>query len=575
MVGRAGAGHLQANVTNAAVVWFYNNADPQSGWRPLGGDTQNARVIPGDSSDAHLAITGAGNFACAIHAVVSDDSGLKGFDVYEGGDHLVVARFKPGMATPGALDSQKSFSSGSWLALDELVYNAANTGPSINAKPSTNDFVFTESGVPAVAWVDAEHNGFAYLSVWPDYPSSLPTDREGFSVAAHAGPSAGAIPPTNSTSPGYSDATGLSIDVYGEAVFVAITDNTSKKAFVSYVDLSDSHAQWQSLATATRDLLPQDQDRAVCSDSLASQTTRDAQNHIKVACNGDILMGHILSKSTAPFGVASLALNGNPLLASSQALPTAPTTCTHGTNQVITNENFEVGEDTSSSWKNGLMSDRTGFGHYLGPLTGAGDIMSKTFAVPHEASSLAFSYDFYNIDGLGSNQVLYVKVDNQRIDFPYMMANSKSGTNGGISWSYTSAGPKFTTQMTIPPSYFSDGFVRIQFDLYHSMISEANLKAGIDKVSLIAACPSIRRVEETTTADERKTEAAGEVGHYYCSAADFPCADDGQSVHVCHYSSRLGYQTFCVPEPDSEVLRFYKNDYCGPCVQGFGGINAE
>jgi hypothetical protein len=41
-------------------------------------------------------------------------------------------------------------------------------------------------------------------------------------------------------------------------------------------------------------------------------------------------------------------------------------------------------------------------------------------------------------------------------------------------------------------------------------------------------------------------------------------------VHVCHYSARLGYQTFCIPEADSEVLRFYKNDYCGPCVGGYG-----
>merc|ERR1712118_638176 len=28
-------------------------------------------------------------------------------------------------------------------------------------------------------------------------------------------------------------------------------------------------------------------------------------------------------------------------------------------------------------------------------------------------------------------------------------------------------------------------------------------------------------------------------------------------VHVCHYSSRDGYKTFCVPESDSDALRFY------------------
>ena len=41
-------------------------------------------------------------------------------------------------------------------------------------------------------------------------------------------------------------------------------------------------------------------------------------------------------------------------------------------------------------------------------------------------------------------------------------------------------------------------------------------------------------------------------------------------VYVCHYSSRKGYQTFCVPEGDSDILRFYAHDYCGPCEGGQG-----
>jgi hypothetical protein len=41
-------------------------------------------------------------------------------------------------------------------------------------------------------------------------------------------------------------------------------------------------------------------------------------------------------------------------------------------------------------------------------------------------------------------------------------------------------------------------------------------------------------------------------------------------VYACHYSARHGYQTFCVPEPDSDILGFYPKDYCGPCVGGYG-----
>ena len=59
-------------------------------------------------------------------------------------------------------------------------------------------------------------------------------------------------------------------------------------------------------------------------------------------------------------------------------------------------------------------------------------------------------------------------------------------------------------------------------------------------------------------------------GHF-CVSEDYPCGDDEDRVFVCHYSARDGYKTFCVPEPDSDVLAFYPKDYCGPCIGGYGG----
>ena len=44
-------------------------------------------------------------------------------------------------------------------------------------------------------------------------------------------------------------------------------------------------------------------------------------------------------------------------------------------------------------------------------------------------------------------------------------------------------------------------------------------------------------------------------------------------VYVCHYSVRDGYKTFCVPEADSDALRFYPKDYCGQCVGIIDGAN--
>jgi hypothetical protein len=100
--------------------------------------------------------------------------------------------------------------------------------------------------------------------------------------------------------------------------------------------------------------------------------------------------------------------------------------------------------------------------------------------------------------------------------------------------------------------------------------------AGIDNVRLTAACDSAQRrdlehvvLDQTLPVSEPDMNAKD--GGFYCSTEDFPCQGAG-NVHVCHYDARRGYQTFCLPEADTEVLRFYSNDYCGPCVDGYSGI---
>jgi hypothetical protein len=60
------------------------------------------------------------------------------------------------------------------------------------------------------------------------------------------------------------------------------------------------------------------------------------------------------------------------------------------------------------------------------------------------------------------------------------------------------------------------------------------------------------------------------VNGHFCASEDFPCGEKDNMVYACHYSARHGYQTFCVPEPDSDILGFYPKDYCGPCVGGYG-----
>jgi hypothetical protein len=74
--------------------------------------------------------------------------------------------------------------------------------------------------------------------------------------------------------------------------------------------------------------------------------------------------------------------------------------------------------------------------------------------------------------------------------------------------------------------------------------------------------------KEGVSASEPSSD--GKDGHF-CVSEDYPCGEQLDRVYVCHYSARDGYKTFCVPEPDSDVLAFYPKDYCGPCVGGYGG----
>lgn len=65
--------------------------------------------------------------------------------------------------------------------------------------------------------------------------------------------------------------------------------------------------------------------------------------------------------------------------------------------------------------------------------------------------------------------------------------------------------------------------------------------------------------EEDNTAIRNRNSA------HHCANEDYPCGD-GDDVFICHYSARDGYKTYCVSEPDSDIVGHYPKDYCGQCV---------
>jgi hypothetical protein len=109
------------------------------------------------------------------------------------------------------------------------------------------------------------------------------------------------------------------------------------------------------------------------------------------------------------------------------------------------------------------------------------------------------------------------------------------------------------------------------------------------KLHCVTQCPDRRLLEvDSSPTDVIKKTEAGSYGSaitqgsapaganypivdgHFCASEDFPCGETDNMVYACHYSARHGYRTFCVPEPDSDLLGFYPKDYCGPCVGGYG-----
>jgi hypothetical protein len=101
-------------------------------------------------------------------------------------------------------------------------------------------------------------------------------------------------------------------------------------------------------------------------------------------------------------------------------------------------------------------------------------------------------------------------------------------------------------------------------------LSTGNEGAG-SRRNLAATNSNEGSTEDFEALTERKKEAepSDDSEEPFCVIEDYPCGPNNDKVYVCHYSARDGYKTFCVPEADSDALRFYPKDYCGQCVGGY------
>jgi hypothetical protein len=127
------------------------------------------------------------------------------------------------------------------------------------------------------------------------------------------------------------------------------------------------------------------------------------------------------------------------------------------------------------------------------------------------------------------------------------------------------------TQTADVEVYISDSSISYGSSLNRCGSEELGSCSFVYKIpcSVDAACDDQARRLENNEANPDSDEFEDTP---FCVHEDFPCEGDEENmVYVCHYSSRAGYQTFCIPEMDSDILRFNKNHHCGPC-DGWNGI---
>lgn len=331
--------------------------------------------------------------------------------------------------------------------------------------------------------------------------------------------------------------------------------------------------------------------------------TKRVAYHFRIPCNTVcIRQGEFADPPATP--------KPSPTAVSTTRTSTEESTCDESV--VVEYQDFE--SSSYGTWKNGIISYDPVLTKFLGRLNKENNHVDNTFFVSSKASSVTVEFIMYEIDQWDSNDGFIVTVNSNRVDLGQFyeedqtenMMNYESGSKGGISWLRYSITPAMDVaynsayadqahkvELLIPPSYYADGTLDIELRV-NMLKSIENESAGIDnfKVTAHGLCFSrdlalsdglvlplkagpnrlldenYMLYDQASQITNKKAGKEGETPH--CSLKEFPC-EDKQKVHICHYNPHIGYQTFCVSEDESDIVQFYANSYCGPCVGSFGG----
>lgn len=286
---------------------------------------------------------------------------------------------------------------------------------------------------------------------------------------------------------------------------------------------------------------------------------------------------------TGPTAISHLTLceNRDETKAPSLA-PTAVPSTARAQNEVACNrdvvEDYET-EGQSDSWENGSEYDDPIFTTFLGRLGQEHPQVSKVFTVPEAADSIDLTFEVYDIDGMPEDDRVLVGIQGSYVDLNLFTSDGTKKYYNDIEVTGSAQSTRrisfkydydtvYSVSMRVPKYWYKDYNYKLPISFKIETTKTISSESyGIDNLRLHANC---MRRELQDVAPVAEPDENGDDNPFYCSSNDFPCEGGNGMVYVCHYSTRKGYETFCVPEPDSEILRFYSNDYCGPCVGGFG-----
>ena len=246
-------------------------------------------------------------------------------------------------------------------------------------------------------------------------------------------------------------------------------------------------------------------------------------------------------------------------------------------------ENYES-SGQSESWKHGSEYHDDSFTTFLGRLGREHSVVSKVFEIPKNTEYIDLTFDFFDINetpNSPNSDKIMVGVQGSFLDLDLFNADGRNKkvfySDIEVTFNFDDSSTSYSVNMRIPKEWYANHVYKlpISFKIETTRdISEDSY--GVDNFRLHATCE--RRQLDTKDSimpPASEPDEAGDDDSFYCLSADFPCEGGAGMVNVCHYSTRKGYETFCIPEADSEILRFYSHDYCGPCVGGFGGVNMK